>query len=193
MKDINNSKKDAYLYRLRENNILNWVGNLKDINRYKRIIKECPPSSEFEIERGIVKINPYGYYISHKFVPHIKAGFNFQQISTIMEFKIIEFESLYGKVNIPDKEIEDLEKIVYRYNQTLFRDLDMSDNKKLIHLKDTAEVLSYITLPSIILKNETNGWCTLTFTKDSNKIKDYCTIFTGDEIATLQKVNNSIR
>lgn len=193
MGDVNNSKKDAYLYRLRGNSILNWVEDLKDINKYKRIIKECTLSSEFEIESGIVKINPNGYYIGHKFVPQIKAGFNFQQISTIMKFKIIEFESLYGKVNISNEEIEDLQKIVYEYNQTLFINLDMSDNKKLIHLKDTAEVLSYVMVPSIILKNEKNGWCTLTFTKNDNNIKDYCTIFTEEQIKILQKVNNSIR
>lgn len=190
---MSRDNKDAYLYKLRKNNILNWISDLEEINTYKSVLTECTPNSTLSIESGIVKISPSNRYISHKYVPHVKHGFNFQELSIIMKYKIIEFEDKYGEVNLSDNELYELKQIVYEYNRILCSDLNMEDKKKLIHLEQSAEVLHYLLTPSVVLNNLVNGWCNLTFTNGDMRKKDYCTIFTYEQINILEKVNKSIQ
>jgi hypothetical protein len=185
--------KNSFLYKIRKNNILNWVYDLEEIIKYKDILNTCNFNSTLEIESGIVKINPIGRYLSHKFVDHVKRGFNFYELCIVMKHKIISFESYYGMFNLSEEDIEKVKQIIYKYNRLVFDKLDINDKKKLIHIEQTAEVLHYMLVPSVILENIENGWCSLTFTVDNNKKKDYCTIFSVEELELLEKVNKLIQ
>ena len=184
--------KDAYLYRLRGNRILNWIDDLQYVNRYKRILKECTLSSTLEFESGIVRIDPIGTYIGHKFVPHVKSGFSFYELSVIMRYEIIKFEDEYGEILLSENEIEELKQIIYMYNRMKHDKLDMSDRKKLIHLEQSSIVLYYLLASSVILKSEMNGWCSLTFTVQGEVKKEYCTIFNEEQIKLLERVSMAI-
>lgn len=191
--ELNKDIKDAYIHRLSGNIILAWVDALSNVNRYKEILKECPISSTLEVESGIVKINTAGRYISHKFAPHVLAGFSFYELSVIMRYEIIAFEDEYGEVLLSDSDIEGLKQIAYIYNRAKIGKLDMSDRKRLIHLDQTSKVLNRLLTPSIILENRGNGWCSLTFTAAGHIQKDYCTILTKEQLDLLERVNRSIK
>lgn len=191
---IKGSKEDkyAYLYKLRRNNILNWTEDLINISKYKKILKECSLASTLTIESGIVKINPIGCYIGHKFVPHVKVGFNFYEIATILKSKIVEFENEYGELSLNDEDIYKLRQIIYKFNRTKSIKLDMADKKQLTHLEQSAEVLYYLLSGGVIFEKQINGWCTLTFSNTDTR-KDYCTIFDEDEIELLETINKAIK
>ena len=137
-------RRFAYLYKLRKNNVLNWVETLEDIIKYKEILKKCSLTSKLSVVNGIVSIDSGRYYISHKFVPHVKAGFNFDDLAIIMRYEIIKFEDEYGEVNISETDIYKLKKIIYKFNKIKYSDLDMEDKKLLIHLEDSALILQYL-------------------------------------------------
>jgi hypothetical protein len=183
--------KDAWLHNLRKNSVLTWVEELENVLKYKDILDTAPLSSSLETESGIVKIVPGNRYIGHTFIPYFKAGFTFLEVSVLLRARIVLFESQYGKIILSDKEIYNLKELVYQFNRQ-FSSVDMLDKKKLIHLEHSAEVLYYLMGTTITLDAQTNGCCTLTFTNGGITTKDYCTIFTEDQIRLLTKVNNSI-
>lgn len=184
-------EKDAWLYSLRKNNILIWVAELESVTRFSDILNTCPVNSTLEIESGIVKIEPNGRYIGHQFVPHVNAGFGFSEISILLRSRIIEFEDEYGKINLSEKDLHNLRQLVYQFNRQV-PTVDISDKNKLNQLEQSAEVLYYLLSRRIILDTQGNGCCSLIFTLNNNSRKDYCTIFTEEQIALLKRVNNSI-
>lgn len=190
--NCNKDSVKAFLYKLRRNNILTWIERLQDINRYKDILSECVFDSILSVDSGVVRIEPSGHYIGHRFAPYVKHGIKFYELAIIMKYEIVEFEYKYGDIPLYDFELEELKQIVYLYNRKISSDLDINDKKNLIHLEDTAEVLHYLLAPSVILNSKVNGWCTLTFTQEDNKKKDYCTIFTEEQINLLERVNKLI-
>lgn len=193
---INNKareSKDAFVHNLRKNDVLNWTSRLGDILEYKNILEECDPLSTLELQNGIVKVMPSGKYIGHKYTPHVKAGFTFSDMSILMRSEILLFEEEYGEVLLTPNDISRLNEIVYRYNRTAFDRLDMSDAKKLIHLKQSAMCLHFLLATTIRVKNQGNGWCTLTFKNSNYSTKDLCTIFTDEEMELLEKVNKSLQ
>lgn len=177
------------LCKLRSNTVLSWIGKLEKINKYKEIMQECTLGSTLEVESGIVKINPSGKYIGHELAPQVKAGFNIHEIVTIMKYKTIKFESVYGEVGLSDEDIEGTKQLIYMYNR---KRNNTMDNKEFIHLEQTSEVLYYLLQPSIKLKKEINGWCSLIFTNENNLKKEYCTIFNEEQIELLERVSASL-
>lgn len=185
-------ERDAYLYRLRGNHIIVWADELRDINEFKSVIRKTPASSTLRIESGIVRVDPCGFYLPHYFAPLVEAGFSFNELVTVMMSRIVSFEHEYGKVELSSDELEDLKSIVYFYNRAKSYKLNIQDKKFLIHLESSAEVLYYLLAKTITLTAIYNGWCSLDFTNGGNTRKDYCTIFSDEQIKLLEKVNRSI-
>lgn len=192
----NPQERDAWLHRLRGNRVLGWVEEFEDVSRYSEILDTCPINSTLEIESGIVKINPMNgsasRYIGHRFVPHVKAGFSFQEVATVLKAKIVEFEHEYGKVEMTSEDIYNLKQLVYQFNQAVSA-VDFSDRKRLIHLEHSAEVLYYLLTPRVVFSAGRNGWCSLVFLVSGDKGKDYCTIFSEEQIKLLERVSASIQ
>jgi hypothetical protein len=186
-----NKDKDAWSHNVRKNSVLTWVEELENVLKYKDILDTAPLSSYLETESGLVKVVPINRYIGHTFMPYFKAGFTFLEVSVLLRARIVLFESEYGKVVLSEKEIHDLRHLMYQFNRQ-FVSANMSDKKKLMHLEQSAEVLYYVLGSTITMDFQINGWCTLTFANNGNSTKDYCTIFTEDQIRLLTKVNNSI-
>lgn len=186
------SVKDLFVSKLRRNSILTWIEKLEDVNKYKEILRDSSISSTLHIESGIVRVDPSGRYLSHRFVPHVKNGFSFVELSVILRHYVLSFEDEYGVVLLSDNDISSLKNIVYKYNRTVHGKIDMTDKKKLIHIDQSAEVLYYLITSKVIFKAEINGWCTLTFVNNNNSRNEYCTIFTEEEISVLEKVNRSL-
>ncbi|MEO2202178.1 hypothetical protein ABGV42_00285 [Paenibacillus pabuli] len=191
--NVEKQAKDAYLYGLRKNSILNWTEELRKIVQYKDILKEVSFFSTLALQNGIVKIEPSGRYIGHKYAPLVKSGFTFTEIAVLLKSEIAFFENEYGEVNLATHEIDKLNEVAYKYNRILTSNLDMNDEVKLNRLSQTASVLFFTLANSVTLKAQSNGSCTLTFANDNNKTNEYNTIFSEEEILLLEKVNDSIK
>lgn len=183
-------KRDAYLHNLRGNSILRWTEDLKKVNRYREILKECSPFSTLEVENGIVRIYPSGRSLSHEFVPHVNAKLSFFEITVIMKHKILTIEDRYGRTNLSDEDIDSLQRIVFRYNRDKSSELDMADKGKLKHLEDTSMVLYYTLIRGVKLESTGGGGCTIMF--GDLTTKEYQTILDENQIELLQEVNISI-
>lgn len=191
--NVEKQAKDLYLYSLRKNSILTWADKLRDIIRYKEILNEVSFFSTLNLQNGIVKIEPSGRYIGHEYAPLVKSGFTFSEIAILLKSEIVLFENEFGEPTLTLHDIDKLDEVVYKYNRMISSNLDMTDEKKLDHLKQTATVLHFTLAKSITLKAQTSGFCTLTFAHDNNKTSEFCTIFSEEEILLLEKVNNSIK
>lgn len=191
-KGLESNERDLFKYRLRKNSVLTWADEYLDIIQYLDILSDCNVFSTLSVESGIVKVMPEERYLSHKFVPHVNRGLSLSELIIILKYKVNDFIFKYGDIKLNINDIELLKQIIYKYNNTVHNRLDLSDKKLLIHLESSAIVLYYLLTSKVILTNLVNGWCSLEFTVNNSK-KEYCTIFTVDEIVLLEKVNKSIQ
>lgn len=184
--------RDSRRFSLRRNDILNWVEKLEKVSQYLDILKSVPMTSTLEIESGIVKIAPNNRYIGHEFVPLVKEGFSFVELSTILRSEVVKFNFDYGQISLDDKDLYALKQVVYQYNR-LVTSAAIYDNKEFSRLHQSSEVLYYLLSKSIILTAQVNGCCSLYFTKGGNSVKEYCTIFSEEQIKLLERVNSVIQ
>lgn len=185
---------------IRSNSVLSFIKELNDVVSYKIILKEFNEDSVLSVVSGIVKINNGVTYIGYEFVPFIKYGCTFKELCTVLRFKIISFEHSYGDVIITNADStskllseEDrlsIEESGYYFNVLCHK--SEYANKELIHLEQSSEVLHYLLCGSVLLKNITNGWCSLMFKENMHLVKEYCTIFSYEQIKVLEKLNNMI-